>query len=90
MGDEFVNDFEVKLAEAAAMKTPNWPEKLYAYVKLGYDNTMAQKMADEGTTFEAWSDEVMSHVQKWFRHKSLPVEIEFKVRLYYMLYFQIK
>jgi len=78
MGDELVDDYVDKQIEAAAMKVPNWPEKLYAYIKLGYDNTIARKMEEEGTTFKEWVTDVMNHVQTHFRHKTLPVKIEFK------------
>ena len=61
------------------MSAADWPEKLYAYVKFGYDNTMAQKMDEMGTTFNGWIDSVMCHVQTHFRHKTLPTKIEFKV-----------
>lgn len=70
--------FPEKNDKSARMNAINWPERLYAYVKFGYDNTMAQKLREEGTTFNEWIDSVMCHVQTYYRHKSLPTKIEFK------------
>jgi len=78
MGDEEKDNFDEKMAKASAMNVPSWPSKIYAYVKLGYDNSLAAQMTKQGTTFAAWADSVMTHVQTHYRHKSLPTKIEFK------------
>ena len=81
MGDEEKDNFDEKMAKASAMNVPSWPSKIYAYVKLGYDNSLAAQMTKQGTTFAAWADSVMTHVQTHYRHKSLPTKIEFKVKM---------
>merc|ERR1711944_368354 len=44
MGDEEKDNFDEKMAKASAMNVPSWPSKIYAYVKLGYDNSLAAQM----------------------------------------------
>ena len=83
MGDEEKDNYEEKQAKAASAMVTNWPKSIYAYLKLGYDNTRANKMIARGTTFEKWVDSVMTHVQTYYRHKSLPTKIQFKVRKNY-------
>merc|ERR1712136_677586 len=78
MGDEEKETYEEKKVAAAAAYTPNWPNSIYAYLKLGYDNTLANQMRAQGTTFEKWIDSVMTHVQTYYRHKSLPTKIQLK------------
>ena len=82
MGDEEENLFDELAADAAASAAVTWPEKIYAYVKFGYDNTMQDQMENDGTTFNKWIDGVMTHVQTYYRHGSLPTKIEFKVSNY--------
>ena len=79
MGDEEKETYEEKKVAAAAAYTPNWPNSVYAYLKFGYDNTLARQMTRQGTTFKKWIDSVMTHVQTYYRHKSLPTKIQFKV-----------
>jgi len=78
MGDEEKDNYEEKQAQAASAMVPNWPRSIYAYLKLGYDNTLANQMRAQGTTFEKWIDSVMTHVQTYYRHKSLPTKIQLK------------
>ena len=55
MGDEQKDNYEERKASAAASYQTNWPTSIYAYLKLGYDNTLAKQMRDQGTTFETWA-----------------------------------
>lgn len=80
MGDEEINTYEENKVAAAADHIPNWPKSVYAYLKFGYDNTFAYQIwRKQKTTFKKWIDSVMTHVQTYYRHKSLPTKIEFKV-----------
>ena len=79
MGDEEEDLYDELAADAAASAASSWPSKRYAYVKFGYDNTLKAQMDKEGTTFNKWIDGVMTHVQTYYRHRSLPTKIEFKV-----------
>ena len=83
MGDEEKDNYEEKQAQAASAMYTNWPSSIYAYLKFGYDNTLANQMRKQGTTFKKWVDSVMTHVQTYYRHKSLPTKIQFKVRKNY-------
>jgi len=78
MGDEEEDLYDELAADAAASAASSWPSKRYAYVKFGYDNTLKAQMDKEGTTFNKWIDGVMTHVQTYYRHRSLPTKIEFK------------
>ena len=81
MGDEEEDDLEELLSEAA-LKTGaanTMPPKLYAYLKFGYDTSLKQQLSQDGTSFNTWIDSVMTHVQSYYRHSSLPAPIEFKV-----------
>jgi len=80
MGDEEKDNYEEKQAQAASAMVTNWPTSIYAYLKLGYDNTLANQMRAQGTTFEKWIDSVMTHVQTYYRHKSLPTKIQLKYK----------
>jgi len=78
MGDEEEDLMEEFAADAAASAAVTWPDKRYAYLKFGYDNTLQSQMNQDGTTFNTWIDGVMTHVQTYYRHSSLPTKIEFK------------
>ena len=79
MGDEEIDlSFELG-AEIQAANVLTWPSERYAYVKLGYDRTLKNKLASENTNFATWIDSVMTHVQAHYRHPSLPTKIQFKV-----------
>ena len=90
MGDEEKDNYEEKQARAASFNVPNWPKSIYAYLKLGYDNTLANQMRAQGTTFEKWVDSVMTHVQTYYRHKSLPTKIQLKVSKIYFIIHRLK
>ena len=79
MNDEYKNKLDEKAADALASKAVTWPSKLYAYVKFGYDNTMKAQLAKDGISFGDWIDKVMTHVQAYYNHQSLPTKIMFKV-----------
>ena len=81
MGDE-EEDLSLMLQAAKAYSTSGattWPSERYAYVKFGYDNTLLTQLTSDGTTFAAWIDSVMTHVQTYYQHSSLPTQIQFKV-----------
>ena len=81
MGDE-EEDLSLVLQSAKAYSTAGtttWPSERYAYVKFGYDNTLLNQLTSDGTTFAAWIDSVMTHVQTYYKHSSLPTQILFKV-----------
>ena len=83
MGDE-EEDLSLVLQSAKAYSTAGtttWPSERYAYVKFGYDNTLSNQLTSDGTTFAAWIDSVMTHVQTYYKHSSLPTQIIFKVLL---------
>ena len=83
MGDE-EEDLSLVLQSAKAYSTAGtttWPSERYAYVKFGYDNTLKNQLTSDGTTFAAWIDSVMTHVQTYYKHSSLPTQILFKVLL---------
>ena len=83
MGDEVIDDLaEKKVNSYPTSSAVSWPSKLYAYVKFGYENTMKAQMQKEGRTFANYVDEVMTHVQAYYRHPTLPTKIEFKVFQY--------
>lgn len=84
MGDEEEDNLEELLAEVelktgAANTEKPMPPKLYAYLKFGYDTSIKQQLSQDGTNFNTWIDSVMTHVQSYYRHSSLPTRIEFKV-----------
>ena len=82
MGDEMENEDDELLADTFAKKTSKsitWPSALYAYIKFGYENTMKSQLESEGKTMSEYVDEVMAHVQSYYRDASLPTPIEFKV-----------
>ena len=85
-GDEWeeIGDEEEDLlwelqAEASVSAATTWPAEVYAYVKFGYDNTMKTQLEEDGTSFSEWIDSVMTHVQSYYQHSSLPTQIQFKV-----------
>jgi hypothetical protein len=79
MGDEEEDMMmELKADKAQTSSAVSWPSKLYAYVKFGYEKTMKAQMDKEGRTFANYVDEVMTHVQTYYRHYTLPTKIEFK------------
>ena len=80
MGDENEDDMaELKADSYQTSAAVSWPSKVYAYVKFGYENTMKAQMQTEGRSFSNYVDEVMTHVQTYYRHHTLPTKIEFKV-----------
>ena len=81
MGDEEEDLFEELAADAAASAYTSWPSKIYAYIKFGYDNTLKAQLDKDGTTFNTWIDGVMTHIQTYYRHYTLPTKIEFKVNI---------
>ena len=81
MGDE-EEDLSLMLQAVKAYSTSGattWPSERYAYVKFGYDNTLLTQLTSDGTTFATWIDSVMTHVQTYYQHSSLPTQIQFKV-----------
>jgi len=79
MGDEEEDLLDELAADAVASAATTFPRVgLKAYVKFGYDNTMKAQMEKDGTTFNTWIDSVMTHVQTYYKHSSLPVQIKFK------------
>jgi len=82
MGDEEEDLFEELAADAAASAYTSWPSKIYAYIKFGYDNTLKAQLDKDGTTFNTWIDGVMTHIQTYYRHYTLPTKIEFKYNKY--------
>ena len=79
MKDEEKDPVMEDFAKAAASEMTSWPKKLYAKVKFGYENTMKAQLAADGTTFGKWIDEVMTHVQTYYKHPTLPTKIIFEV-----------
>ena len=82
MGDEMENEEDEFLADTFAKDTAksiNWPSALYAYIKFGYENTMKSQLEADGKTMAEYVDEVMAHVQSYYKDASLPTPIEFKV-----------
>jgi len=78
MGDEEENLTMELEADAQTSAAVSWPRKQYAYVKFGYDKTMKKQLKKQGTNFATWVDSVMTHVQQYYRHYTLPTKIEFK------------
>ena len=87
MGDE-EEDLLMELEAEVTAKTGaamTWPSERYAYVKFGYDNTMKTQLEEDGTSFSEWIDSVMTHVQSYYQHSSLPTQIQFKVTAVHIL-----
>ena len=85
MGDELEDlllELEAAEEEYDTAGSVSWPTSIYAYVKFGYENTMKAQLESEGTTIEAYIDSVMTHVQTYYKHTSLPTQILFKVFIY--------
>jgi len=80
MGDEEEDKFESLEAAVATVASAaiTFPPKLYAYVKFCYDTSLKGQLAKDGLTFSKWVDSIMTHVQTYYRHSSLPAKIEFK------------
>jgi hypothetical protein len=78
MGDEEEDLFDEFEAAGVASAATTFPPKLYAYVKFGYDTSLNDKLTSDGLTFGSWVDSVMTHVQTYYRHSTLPTKIEFK------------
>ena len=79
MGDEEKDstlEMEAFWGTSAAV---TWPTERYAYVKFGYENTLKAQLSSDGTSFAPWVKSVMTHVQSYYRHPSLPTKIQFKV-----------
>ena len=79
MGDEEIDDLLEMGAMALTSAAVTWPSERYAYVKFGYENTMKAQLDSDGTTFATWIDGVMTHVQSYYQHPTLPTKIQFKV-----------
>ena len=86
MHDELVDDFKELEAEIFlnasidSRSQISWPEELFVYVKFGYDRTLKNQLENvDKTDFPTWVDNVMTHVQTYYRHASLPTKIQFKV-----------
>jgi len=78
MGDEEKDstlEMEAFWGTSAAV---TWPTERYAYVKFGYENTLKAQLSSDGTSFAPWVDAIMTHVQSYYRHPSLPTKIQFK------------
>lgn len=78
MGDEEKDPSLEMEAFAQTSAAVTWPSERYAYVKFGYENTMKAQLDSEGTSFASWIDGVMTHVQTYYRHPTLPTKIQFK------------
>ena len=79
MGDELADPVMEQFADAVSSEAIVWPPELFAQVKMGYENTMKAQMDADGTTFDAWIDSVMTHVQTYYQHPTLPTKVTFKV-----------
>ena len=79
MGDEEEDLVEELMAEAQTGAANAWPPEIYAYLKFGYDKTMKKQLKKDGISFADWIAKVMTHVQAYYRHSSLPTKIQFKV-----------
>ena len=79
MGDEMVDAKMEEFAAAVSSEAIVWPPELFAQVKFGYENTMKAQLDADGTTFDAWIDSVMTHVQSYYQHPTLPTKVTFKV-----------
>ena len=72
-------NIETAADDAETAAAVNWPASLTVYVKFGYENTLKAQMDADGTTFAAWIESVMTHVQTYFQHDTLPTDILFEV-----------
>ena len=79
MGDELEDAAMEQFADAVSSEVTAWPPEIYTQVKFGYENTMKAQLAADGTTFDKWIDAVMTHVQTYYQHPTLPTKIIFKV-----------
>jgi len=79
MEDEEKNALDEAIADALVSEAVSWPPYLYAYVKFGYENTLKAELDAEGKSFGDWVDEIMTHVQTYYNHDSMPTKIQFKV-----------
>lgn len=79
-GDDEEEDFgmELRALDAETGEAVTWPDARYAYVKFGYDKTLAAQLATDGISFSDWIDGVMAHVQAYYKHSTLPTQILFK------------
>ena len=68
-----------KAADALKSAAVTWPYERYAYVKFGYDRTIGSYLDSKNTNFQKWIDPVMTHVQSYYYHDTLPTRIQFKV-----------
>lgn len=79
LGDELENqDIEDAAAAADTSAATTWPGSLTVYVKFGYENTLKAQLTKDGTTFPAWIESVMAHVQTYYKHDTLPTDILFE------------
>merc|ERR1712179_52857 len=67
-----------KAADALKSAAVTWPYERYAYVKFGYDRTIGSYLSSKNTNFQKWIDPVMTHVQSYYYHDTLPTRIKFK------------
>lgn len=79
MGDE-KKDMEMELIADSVSAATSFPKKLYAYVKFGYDRTMKAQLESESTTIDKYIKSVMTHVQSYYKHPTLPTQIRFKYK----------
>ena len=79
MEDEEIDLSQELQATLSADAAMTWPKERYAYAKLCYDRTLKNQLEKDGTNFNTWADDVMTHVQAHYRHPSLPLKIQFKV-----------
>ena len=79
MEDEEIDLSQELQATLSADAAMTWPEERYAYAKLCYDRTLKNQLEKDGTDFNTWADDVMTHMQAHYRHPSLPLKIQFKV-----------
>jgi hypothetical protein len=81
MGDEEKDpaweELELELTSSTAPAV-TWPSSVYAYVKFGYEQTFKAQMDSEGTDFATYVDSVMTHVQSYYKHDTLPTQVLFK------------
>jgi len=81
MGDEEKDaekEFEAEEALVDAPESFAFKKKLYAYIKFGYEKSMKEQLDSEGKSIENFIDDVMTHVQSYYKNPSLKTKILFK------------
>ena len=66
-------------AEMNADQTVTWPSTLTVYVKFIWENTLKAQLDADELTFPDWIESVMTHVQTYYKHDTLPTDILFEV-----------